>query len=294
MLWSLIPLTAPTRVRGLLTAPVLGMATPYVDAAVTVAALATAWVLGTSMRARSDSEAEAAALRAAAAEAERAEHDRAVAGQERARIARELHDITAHHISVVTLQAGAARLLAESGQQPSAELLRGIEDAGRLAMTEIRHALGVIRSGPDGAAPQPGLDRLPQLAAQMGLAGLAVTIDGQVGSLPGGLHLNAYRIVQEGLANVARHSAARTALVRFCRASDALHITITDAGPARGDTTLAGPGGHGLIGLRERVSRYGGQLDAGPQPGGGFALRVTLPVPDDPSARLAGQVAAAS
>jgi len=313
MLWSLIPLSAPTRAHGHLTAPVLGTSTPYSDAGITAAALVTAWVLGAAIRARSISEAEAAALRTAAAQAEKAQHDRAVAAEERARIARELHDITAHHISVVTLQAGAARLMAESGQQPSPELLRGIENAGRQAMAEIRHALGVIRSSPDGPAPQPGLARLPELAAQMSLAGLTITIDGHAGALPASLDLTAYRIVQEGLANVARHSAARTARLTFCRDSQALRITIADTGPAHarpgtrtspsrsdaapahggGDTAPAGPGGHGLIGLRERVSRYGGQLDASPQPGGGFLLRVTLPIRDDPDEGSAGQAAPA-
>lgn len=309
MLWSLIPLSAPTRAHGLLTAPVLGTTTPYSDAGIAATALITAWILGTAIRARSLSEAEAAALRRAAAEAEKAEHDRAVAAEERARIARELHDIIAHHISVVTLQAGAARLLAESGRQPSPELLRGIEEAGRQAMAEIRHALGVIRSSRDGAAPQPGLARLPELAAQMSLAGLTVTIDGRADALPASLDLTAYRIVQEGLANVARHSAARTARVGFCRDSQALQITVADPGPSHavasasrgragaapardgGGDALADPGGHGLIGLRERVSRYGGQFYAGPQPGGGFVLRVTLPVGDIPDDRPAVQAA---
>jgi len=240
------------------------------------AALITAWALGETVRARGES----SSARLAAAEAEKAEHDRAVAAEERARIAREIHDITAHHISVVTLQAGAARLLAESGRVPSAELLRGIESAGRQAMTEIRQALGVIRSSPDGAAPLPGLSRLQELTAQMGLAGLAVSVQGRGGALPGGLDLTAYRVVQEGLANVARHSAAQTALVGFCRASGTLEISVADDGPARPGSAAGAPGGHGLIGLRERVARYGGELMAGPRLGGGFLLRATLPVHD--------------
>jgi signal transduction histidine kinase len=254
---------------------------PKLLALLAAGALITAWALGETARARRES----ADVRRLAAEAEKAEHDRAVAAEERARIARELHDITAHHISVVTLQAGAARLLAESGRAPSAALLRGIETASRQAMIEIRQALGVIRSTPDGAAPLPGLAKLPELAAQMGLAGLTVTIDGRAGTLPGGLDLTAYRIVQEGLTNIARHSAARTARVELSRARGTLQITVADGGPARGGPATgpaapAGPGGHGLIGLRERVARYGGQLSAGPRPGGGFVLRATLPVRD--------------
>jgi signal transduction histidine kinase len=261
---------------------------PALLALVALGAFITAWALGETMRARRES----SGVRKAAGEAEKAEHDRAVAAEERARIARELHDITAHHISVVTLQAGAARLLAESGRVPSAELLRGIESAGRQAMTEIRQALGVIRSSPDGAAPLPGLSRLPELTAQMGLAGLAVNVQGRAGALPGGLDLTAYRVVQEGLANVARHSAAQAALVGFCRASGTLEITVADDGPARrgsapGGPGGGGPGGHGLIGLRERVARYGGELLAGPRLGGGFLLRATIPVHDTADDRLA-------
>jgi signal transduction histidine kinase len=235
--------------------------------------LVTAWALGETMRTRAESTAQRLRSEAAA----KAEHDRTVAAEERARIARELHDITAHHISVVTLQAGAARLLAESGQTPSVELLSGIETAGRQAMIEIRQALGVIRSSPDGAAPLPGVARIPELARRMGLAGLDVTVDGTPGPLPGGMELTVYRIVQEGLTNVARHSTAHSVEVAFRRAPDTLAVHITDRGPAR-DEPPESTGGHGLVGLRERVLRYGGQLDAGPLADGGFRLRVTMPV----------------
>jgi signal transduction histidine kinase len=225
-----------------------------------------AWALGETMRARSRIEA-----------VERAEHDRAVAAGERARIAAELHDITAHHISVVSLQAGAARLLAEQGQPPSVELLTGIEAASRQAMAEIRQALGIIRASPDGAAPLPGVAQLPDLATRMTLGGLMVSVDGSAGSLPGSTDLTAYRIVQEGLANVARHSAAGRAAVTFRREPGLLHVTVADDGPAR-DSTPAGHGGNGLIGLQERVRRHGGRLCAGPRPSGGFELHAELPL----------------
>jgi signal transduction histidine kinase len=241
---------------------------------VAVLALVTAWMLGGLFHARG----ETAAVRVAARRAEAAEHDRAVAAEERARIARELHDITAHHISVVTLQAGTARLLAEAGHRPDADTLGAIENAARQAMIEIRQALGVIRSTPGGAAPLPGLAQLPELASRMGPTGLTVTVTGNPGPLPGGLDLTAYRIVQEGLANVARHSAARTAEVALHRDAMALEIMITDTGPARRQL-VAGAGGHGLIGVRERVHQYGGRLCAGPLPDGGFRLHATLPVP---------------
>jgi signal transduction histidine kinase len=239
-------------------------------------ALVTTWMLGDVVHARS----ETAAVRLAAGRAEAAEHDRAVAAEERARIARELHDITAHHISVVTLQAGTARMLAEAGHHPDAGTLAAIETAARQAMIEIRQALGVIRSTPGGVAPLPGLAQLPELASRMGPAGLTVTITGAAGPLPGGLDLTAYRIVQEGLANVARHSAARTVEVAFHREAATLEIMITDVGPAR-QQPPAGAGGHGLVGVRERVHQYGGRLQVGPLPDGGFRLHATLPVPDE-------------
>jgi signal transduction histidine kinase len=253
---------------------------PYSAQAAPLAAgvLVAVWGLGQARRDRSHSAAMERA-RVAAEQAERAEHDRAVAAEERARIAAELHDITAHHISVVTLQAGAARMLAESGQPPDRELLIGIETASRQAMAEIRQALGVIRAGPDGAAPLPGLAQLPELTSRMALAGLTVVAAGPAEPLPGSADLTAYRIVQEGLANVARHSAADTATVTFRRRPGTIQITITDDGPPRG-TPLGVPGGNGLIGLRERVIRHGGQLHAGPCPSGGFELRAEFPLPD--------------
>ena len=267
----------------------------------------TAWALGESAWTRRVG-VSALAARAAALEAERAERDRAAAAEERARIARELHDITAHHVSVVALQAGAARMLAESGRPPGADLLGGIETASRQAMSEIRQALGVIRSSGDGAAPPPGVGQLPGLTERMALAGLAVTIGGAAGPLPAAADLVVYRIVQEGLSNVLRHSQARAATVAFRRdgalsrggsraqrlgadGTDELEIVVTDDGPARprghaGAGEPAGqapaPGGYGLAGLRERVARLGGELTAGPRPGGGFELRARLPVRDQP------------
>jgi signal transduction histidine kinase len=256
--------------------PLLLADTLWVDAERTAVlaagVLVTAWALGETVRTRG----EAAAVRLAAQDAEKSEHDRAVAAEERARIARELHDITAHHISVVTLQAGTARLMAEAGQAPSAELLSGIETASRQAMIEIRHALGVIRSSPGGAAPLPGMAQLQELTGRMALAGLTVTVDGSTGPLPGGLELTVYRIVQEGLTNVARHSAAHAALVTFLRGNGFLEITVADDGPPRLGP-LVGPGGQGLIGLRERVNGAGGELRTAQRPGGGFELRAILP-----------------
>ena len=257
-----------------------------------LAMVVTAWALGESARSHRQG-VSALAARAEALEAERAERDRAAAAEERARIARELHDITAHHVSVVALQAGTARMLAESGRAPGTELLRGIETASRQAMYEIRQALGVIRGSDDGAAPLPGIGQLAGLTQQMALAGLSVTVDGFAGPLPGGVDLAAYRIVQEGLANVLRHSAARTAVVMLRRGDADVEIVVADDGPSRPGGTAnglepPGPCGYGLAGLRERVTQCGGIMAARPRPGGGFELRARLPAPDYPAPGTAG------
>jgi len=251
---------------------------------VLLAVLTAAWALGERERASSDV-VTALAERSAALDAERAGRERAAAADERARIAAELHDITAHHISVVALQAGAARILAESGRQPDTALLRGIELASRQAMTEIREALGVIRGSGDGPVPIRRTAQLPALADRLAMAGLMVTFQGSAGQLAGQLDVAVYRIVQESLSNVLRHSAACSALVRFHRLDGQLEVLVTDDGPARERPAAAGPaqpreaGGHGLAGLRERVQRLGGQLRAGNRPAGGFEVRARLPVP---------------
>ena len=256
------------------------------EAAVMLAALVvTAWAAG-----------ESSAARVRAFEAERAARDARAAAEERARIARELHDIVAHHVSVISLQAGTARLLAESGTPPDAGLLSGIETASRQAMTELRHALGVIRHAPGGAEPPPGLDRLGELATG---SGLAVTVDGEAGPLPVAVELTAYRVIQESLTNVLRHSAARAAQVTLRRDDGALHVIVTDNGPlragARDGQAGGASGGHGLRGLRERVTAHGGTFRAGPRAacadgaGGaysartGFEVCATLPVPEVPA-----------
>jgi signal transduction histidine kinase len=248
-------------------------------------AIVVAWALGERAGA-SGAAVTALAERAVAVEEGRAAREQAAAAAERSRIAGELHDIIAHHISVVAVQAGAARTLADSGAQPDIDLLRGIETASRQALTEIRQTLGVIRGSSDGPAPQPTTAHLPALAGQMARAGLAVSIEGSAGPLPCYVDLSVYRIVQEALTNVLRHSAARAALVRFRRLSGELEVSVTDSGPARERSRAAnpaepdGPGGYGLIGLRERARQLGGQLEAGTCPDGGFKVRALLTVPD--------------
>jgi signal transduction histidine kinase len=251
-----------------------------------LAVLAAAWALGERERA-SSAVVTALAERSAALDSERAGRERAAAADERARIAAELHDITAHHISVVALQAGAARILAESGRRPDITLLRGIELASRQAMTEIREALGVIRGRGDGPVPMRRTAQLPELADRLAVAGLAVTFQGSAGQLVGQLDLAVYRIVQESLSNVLRHSAAGSALVRFRRLDGQLEVLIADDGPARERPAAAWPagpgeaGGQGLTGLRERAQRLGGKLQAGNRPDGGFEVRAQLPAESD-------------
>ena len=248
------------------------------EAVATVAALTVAaWAAG-----------ESSAARTRALEAERAARELRAAADERARIARDLHDIVAHHVSVISLQAGTARLLAESGAPPDAGLLAGIETASRQAMSELRQALGVIRHAPGGAEPPPGLVRLGELTAG---SGLAVTVDGTPGPLPAAVELTAYRLVQESLTNVLRHSATRAARVTLRRRDGALDVTVTDEGPPRAGRpggNNGDNGGSGLRGLRERVVAHGGTFRAGPRDNGaegartGFEVSASLPVPDSP------------
>ena len=247
------------------------------EAVATVAALtAVAWAAGESASARTRAQA-----------AERAAHDARAAADERARIARELHDIVAHHVSVISLQAGTARLLAQAGTPPDAGLLAGIETSSRQAMAELRHALGVIRHVPGGAEPPPSLARLPELIAATGLAvtvaGTAGPADGPAGPLPAAVELTAYRVIQESLTNVLRHSAARAARVTLCREKGVLRVTVTNHGPAAPGRT-GHSGGYGVRGMRERVTAHGGTFRAGPLSGGaapGFEVCATLPVPDE-------------
>jgi signal transduction histidine kinase len=243
------------------------------EAVATVAALAvSAWAVG-----------EGASARTRALRAERVARELRAAADERARIARELHDIVAHHVSVISLQAGTARLLAQSGTPPDAGLLSGIETASRQAMAELRQALGVITHAPGGTEPPPSLARLAELTAGSGLAvtidGTAEPLDGPAGSLLAPVELTAYRVIQESLTNVLRHSAARSARVTLRRLDGALQVTVTDDGPAR--TGQPGGGGLGLRGLRERVAAHGGTFHAGPRADGaaaGFEVSATLPV----------------
>jgi signal transduction histidine kinase len=199
--------------------------------------------------------------------------------EERSRIARELHDIVSHNLSVVVLQAAGGRAHAGAGAADPSTLEK-IERSGREALVEMRRLLGVLRrdedddAAPPSLAPSPGMRDLPELAARLRGAGLAVELDVAELTLPPALELSAYRIVQEALTNVLKHAGASGAAVRLAHRGEAVEIEVADDG--RG-CTGPGTGGHGLVGMRERALLYGGSFSAGPQAGGGFAVRVRLP-----------------
>ncbi len=216
--------------------------------------------------------------------ADMAERERDVAAreavlEERSRIARELHDVIAHNVSMMVIQAGAERRDLEGSGSVTRDVLEAIERTGRGALTEMRRLVGMLRSdGGEPLAPQPKLSDLGALATQVRAAGLPVDVDieGEQRELPAGIELAAYRIIQEALTNAIKHADGATATVRVCYRADRLELEITDTGT---DTaTSASGGGHGLVGMRERVALYGGRFDATRPPGGGFAIRVLLPV----------------
>jgi signal transduction histidine kinase len=214
--------------------------------------------------------------------AELAERERDVAAreavvEERARIARELHDVIAHNVSMMVVQAGAERRRVEDGT--TREVLETVEQIGRSALTEMRRLVGMLRSdAADSLAPQPGLSDLPTLAEQVREAGLPVElhIEGERRELPAGIELSAYRIVQEALTNALKHAGDARAHVHIRYGAESLELEILDDGAVA--PTSAAAKGHGLVGMRERVALYGGRFDAGRQPSGGFAVRVLLPI----------------
>ena len=209
---------------------------------------------------------------------------RAVA-EERARIARELHDVIAHSVSVIVVQAGAADQLFGERPDQARGALRAIESAGRDAQRELRRLLAAVRPGAeaDSAHPQPGLDRLDELAEPLREGGLEVDVrwEGTSRALPAGVDLSAYRIVQEALTNTLRHANATRAEVTVRYADDAVEVSVLDDGrgavPAPGDG-----GGYGIAGMRERVTILGGTLEAGPLPRGGYRVRALLPLEASP------------
>ncbi|MFF0864546.1 sensor histidine kinase [Nonomuraea sp. NPDC003560] len=201
--------------------------------------------------------------------------------EERARIARELHDIVAHSVSVMTMHTGTVRLLLRADQEPERQALSTVEAAGREAMEELRRMLGLLRGTQAGdLLPQAGLDRLADLLEQFRAAGLHVTlaVSGERAPLSAGLDLSAYRIVQEALTNTLKHAGPTRAAVSVAYLAAELRLEITDEGPRGPRPPSAGGGGHGLIGMRERAALFEGTLTAAPLPGGGFTVRAELPL----------------
>jgi signal transduction histidine kinase len=212
----------------------------------------------------------------------REETERRILGQERARIARELHDLLAHTVSVIVVQAAAARDVFESRPDLARKALGAIDVAARSTLAELRVLLQTMSADPDPSpdGPQPGLGQLDALAASLKATGLLVEFDSDPGDapLPAAVGLSAYRIVQESLTNILRHSQAARAWVTVRCASDLLSLEIRDDGPARATGRVDGSGQRGIIGMRERARLLGGTLDAGPLPGGGFRVRADLPL----------------
>jgi signal transduction histidine kinase len=199
---------------------------------------------------------------------------RAVA-EEQARIARELHDVIAHNLSVMVVQAAAADDVFETRPDRAREAIRRVEATGRSALAELRRLLGDVRANGAEFAPQPGLARLDELVREVRDAGLDVvlTIEGRPKTLPRALDLSAYRIVQEALTNTLKHARARHAEVSVRYRDAHLDVEVRDDGSGDG-----GGGGHGLIGMRERVALFGGTLSAGPANDGGYAIAATFPL----------------
>jgi signal transduction histidine kinase len=243
------------------------------------------WYVGRRLRLRRERAAEL--LREQATEARR------IVADERTRIARELHDVVAHRVSLMTVQAGAAKAVATQDLDAALRAMGAVEEAGRQALDELRHLLGVLRpeAGLDGLGPQPGLADLPRLVEQIGTAGVTVTLsrNGAPAEPPARVDLFAYRIIQEALTNVLKHAGPGAgAEVRIGADGNGIVIEVHDDG--QGTTAMSAPGvaqggtqGHGIVGMRERALLLGGSLDAGPRPGGGFGIVAHLPTGGEPA-----------
>jgi signal transduction histidine kinase len=246
---------------------------------VDVVMVAAAWWLGDATRRRQEA---VAAARERAAELERAREElaRRAVVEERLRIARELHDVVAHSMSIIAVQSGVGAHVLDSQPEEARKALAAVEATSRQALAEMRRLLGVLRqeAEPSGSlTPSPGLAEVDALAADVARAGarVEVRIEGTRPALPLGLDLSAYRIVQEALTNVVRHAGPATARVRIRYAPDTVDIEVVDDGRGAGTGRADG---HGIAGMRERAALYGGSLDAGPLPGGGFRVAAHLPV----------------
>jgi signal transduction histidine kinase len=241
--------------------------------------MAAGWWLGDGARRRQEAVV-TAQQRAAELERAREELARRAVTEERLRIARELHDVVAHSMSIIAVQSGVGVHVLDSRPEEARKALVAVEATSRQALVEMRRLLGVLRqeAEPRGSlAPAPGLAEVEALAVEVARAGVRVEvrIEGTPTQLPAGLDLSAYRIVQEALTNVVRHAGPATARVAVRYAPGQVAVEVVDDGRGADDQ---GGGGHGIAGMRERAALYGGTLEAGPLPGGGFRVAASLPV----------------
>ncbi len=234
------------------------------------------WLAGYALNRRL---AQASAIEEAARQRE--EEARWAVEEERSRIARELHDVVAHSVSVMTVQAGAVRRLLKPEQEREREALMIVEETGRQALTEMRRLLEMMRAEGESAAlaPQPGIKTLERLVEHVREAGMPVelTVQGEPVELPPGIDLSAYRIVQEALTNALKHAGPARAWVAVRYGVDEVEVDVENDGRTNGD---GDPAGLGLVGMRERVALCGGSLEAGPRDGGGYRISARLPVRD--------------
>lgn len=236
------------------------------------------WLVGKAMRGRI-ADMSLLEVRAEKAEREREQRAQEAAREERGRIARELHDVIAHSVSVMVVQAGAAEEVLRQAPERALEPIRAVQETGRQALAEMARLLGMLRRDGEelGLAPQPGLDDLETLVEQTRRAGLPVKlrVEGTPRPVPLGADLSAYRIVQEALTNARKHAGEASAAVTVRYGHEALEVEIVDDGSGSGN---GDGGGHGLVGMRERVALFGGEFEAGPQLAGGFRVHARLPL----------------
>jgi signal transduction histidine kinase len=244
-----------------------------------VAVLSLPWLLGATIRKLRSHEVELAA-RALELQAEKDENALQAVFAERVRIARELHDVVAHHVSVMGVQAGAARTVMANQPDKAVAALSSIESSSRQAVAEMHNLLGFLRREDDTeiSSPQPGLAQLDDLVINASDEAMTVTldVDGEPAPVPPTLQLSAYRIIQEALTNTRKHSTATTTSVHLHYIPGRFSVRIIDNGSA--DTTAAHGSGHGLMGMRERVTMHHGTLDTGTTPGGGFVVHASFPL----------------
>ncbi|EWC58449.1 two-component system sensor kinase [Actinokineospora spheciospongiae] len=261
----------------------MGLPEGVVPAAVFSVVFALCWTLGEFSGARRAYHVEVE-RRLDLLETERDQQARIAVADERTRIARELHDVVAHAVSVIVVQADGAAYAVRTQPEAAEQALAVISTTGREALTELRRLLGVLRSDGTGSgrAPQPGTRSISELAERVRATGVPVRLDlaGELDSLPAGVGLGVYRIVQEALTNTIKHAGpGARADVLVSRVGDRVELDITDRGPGLGTAPgLTTGGGNGLIGMRERANVFGGTLQAGPRPEGGWRVRAVLPV----------------